>query len=428
MSRAVLAQRGDLHVAQIPGFKEVGDFLFCPSDIGLRHSGRVAAELQRCDSRTGRGDERVNVSTDFGLIVPVGMVVLVDGRAFLKDVLEMAFPSMAALVGSKSVGHGLVRGFLHIHVEGGVNLEASFVNLVGAVFRFEVATDFFDEVGRKRVGIMCQTEDDRSLTGISRLCGCDLAVLEHGVDHKIAALLCTIQMIDGRVQRWPFRQSCEQGGLFKRQLLSRLAEVKLRSGFETVHSMSEKNLVRIEREDLRLSETPLDLDGEHGFLHLALPAAIRREEEIAGKLNGQCGCALYLSGRFDVAIRGADDPPEVDAGVFVEILVFNGDESVPQDGRKIFVAGHHAALQGERSDDAVVVVVEFCDRTGTVGFESIDLRKIGGVNEEKPRRRAYENRDQEKKTEENAADETTASDFDLGKIFVENLHVRMRSG
>ena len=95
-----------------------------------------------------------------------------------------------------------------------------------------------------------------------------------------------------------FGQSGEQRGFFERQLLGRLAEVKLRRGFETVDAVAEKNLVGVEREDLRLGEAALDLDGEHRLLHLALQRAVGREKKIARQLHGQRGGALHLAARI----------------------------------------------------------------------------------------------------------------------------------
>src|SRR5579872_850549 len=126
-----------------------------------------------------------------------------------------------------------------------------------------------------------------------------------------------------------------------------LAEIKLRRGLEAIDAVSEKNLVRIQRENLRLGKVALDLDGEHRFLHFALPTAVRREEEVAGELHRERGCALYLAAGLDITVGGADDTPEIDSGVTVEILVFDGYERIAQHRRKIVVAGNDAALQGE---------------------------------------------------------------------------------
>ena len=156
-------------------------------------------------------------------------------------------------------------------------------------------------------------------------------------------------MVDGRVDGRTLGQTGEQSRFFEREFLCRLAEVELRCGFESVDAVAEKNLVGVEREDLRLGEAALDLDGQHRFLHLALPAAVGREEKIAGELHGQRRCALHLATGGDVAIGRAHDAPEIDAGVAVEIFVFDGDQSVAQDGREIVVTRRPRGAAARRS-------------------------------------------------------------------------------
>ena len=143
----------------------------------------------------------------------------------------------------------------------------------------------------------------------------NLAVFEHGVDHEIAALLRAVRMSDRRIDCGAFGQSREQRGFVERQLLGRLAEVKLRCCLESVHAVAQKNLIGVERENLRLGETPFDLDRQHRLLHLALPAAVGRQKKIARQLHSQSRRTLHFASRLDVAIGGADDPPEVDPRV-----------------------------------------------------------------------------------------------------------------
>src|SRR5579863_7183999 len=135
-------------------------------------------------------------------------------------------------------------------------------------------------------------QDQRLGAGSIGLRGRDLSVFQHGVDHKIAPPQGTIGMVDRRVVSRTLGQSRKQRGLRQSELLRRLAEVELRCRLKSEDAMAESNLVGIKSEDLRLGEATLDLDGEHGFLYLALPASIRRQEEIARELHGQRGCAL----------------------------------------------------------------------------------------------------------------------------------------
>ena len=374
------------------------------------------------------GHQRVDVAVRLGLVVPVGMNVLVEGSIFADDVLQMALPAVAPFVGGQAIEHGLIRSPLQIHVERGINLQAAFVDLVGSVFAFQVAADLFDKIRSQRIRIVRQMQDYRCGARVRGLRGGDLAIFEHGVDHQIAPLLGAVGMIDGRIDGRTLGQTGQQRGFFQRQFLCRLAEVELRGGFESVDAVAEKNLVGIQGKDLRLGETALDLDREHRFLHLALPTAVGRKEKIARQLHGQRRCALHLAAGVDVAIGGAHDAPEIDSGVAIEIFVFDRDQRVAQDRREIVVARDHAALQRERADDAAVIVVEFGDRAGTVGFQSVDLRQVGRVDEQEAGSRAHQDGDQHEQTEQNAANQLAPTDFDRRESVVERLHQETKSG
>ncbi len=81
----------------------------------------------------------------------------------------MTFPSVAAFIGGESVEDSAIGGLLQVHVERGVDAQAALVDLVGTVLGFQVAADFFDEVGREGIGIVLEIELDRTSLGIGRL-------------------------------------------------------------------------------------------------------------------------------------------------------------------------------------------------------------------------------------------------------------------
>ena len=296
-----------------------------------------------------------------GLVVPIGMRIFVENRAFVDDVFEMSLPPVTALVGGEAIEHSLIRGFLQIDVERRVDLETAFVDLISPVLAFEITANLFDEIRSERIWIVREMEDEGGGASVGSLGRGDLAVLKHGVDDQVAALLRAVRMSDRRIDGRALRESGEERGFVEGQLLGRLAEVVFRRRFEAIDAVSEKNLVGVEGEDLRLGEAALDLDGEHRFLHFALPAAVGRKKKIAGKLHGQRGRTLNFAAGFDVAVGSADDPPEIDAGVAVEILVLDGDEGVAEHRGKIVVSRDDAALQSEGSDDPIVIVVKFGD-------------------------------------------------------------------
>ena len=191
--------------------------------------------------------------------------------------------------------------------------------------------------------------------------------------------------------------------------------------------MTERNLVRIEGEDLRLGKTALNLDRQHSLLHLALPPSVGRQKEIAGQLHGKSGCSLHFAARCNVAIGSPHDPKEIDAGMPVKIFVFNRNQRVPQDGREIVIARDHAPLQRERSDHTPAIIVEFGDGTGPVCLQRIDLRKVGGVDQQKPSSRSYKDCNQHEQTEEHAAHQPAPADFHRWKSFVKRFHQETES-
>src|ERR1700685_88052 len=188
-------------------------------------------------------------------------------------------------------------------------------------------------------------------------------------------------MIDRRIKSRRFRQSCQQCGFFKRELLGWLTEVVFRSSLEPVHSMAEKNLIGIKSEDLFLGKTALDLNRQQGFLDLAMKGSIGRKKEVARKLHSESRCALDSASGFNVPVRRAGDPPDIDAPVTIEILVLNRNQGVAQHLWKIAVRRHHSPLKRERTDDAAPAVIKLGNRTWTVMFQLFHLGKIGGIDE-----------------------------------------------
>src|SRR5579864_2174817 len=107
----------------------------------------------------------------------------------------MALPTVTALVGSEAVEDGLIRSLLEFYVERGIDLQSTFVDLIGAELAFEVAANLFNEIWSQRVRIVREPQRKRSGTSVVGLRGGDLAVLEHCVDHHVAALLGTIRVV-----------------------------------------------------------------------------------------------------------------------------------------------------------------------------------------------------------------------------------------
>src|SRR5262249_15814422 len=81
-----------------------------------------------------------------------------------------------------------------------------------------------------------------------------------------------------------------------------------------------------------------------------------------------------------------------------------------------------AALQGERSDGAALVVVEVGGGAGAIALQLLNLGKISGVDEQQPGQRTNQRGDQDQKSEEHTANDLAAGNLDLGKVLVQGFH------
>src|SRR5271170_6020718 len=125
-----------------------------------------------------------------------------------------------------------------------------------------------------------------------------------------------------------------------------LAEVGLRGLSKTIDgetaALAEVDFVGVEFKYFLLVEAMLELEGDDDLDDLALDAFFRREKETARQLHGERGTALlFLAGGY-VAIDGFNEPPLIDAAVFEEAAVFDGQHGLHEIGRD-FVVGDEAA-------------------------------------------------------------------------------------
>ena len=128
---------------------------------------------------------------------------------------------------------------------------------------------------------------------------------------------------------------------------------------------------------------PLDLQGENGFLNLAVEAAVGAvEEKSAGKLHGQRAGALRGAAAGDVAPGGLEDAGEIDAPVLLEVLILGGDDGSSQNVGNLVVSQQDAALQSEGADGLAVIGVELGFDDGPVGLEGVNFRQVARIDEE----------------------------------------------
>src|SRR5712672_3005506 len=202
----------------------------------------------------------------------------------------------------------------------------------------------------------------------------------------------------------------EQSGFLQFQISDRLAEIKFGGGGEAVISVRQVYLIGVHRKNLRLGIAALDLQCQQHFLHLAAETAVAAiEEKIAGELHTDGARASSDAALGKIAKCGAGDAREVNAPVFLEMLIFDGGHRVVENLGTLLIGHQDAALQSEATHELAVVGVNFSDHVGTVGFKRANLRQIAGVDKEQAAACAQRNRAQQQKCERNTVDQFPAA-------------------
>ena len=169
--------------------------------------------------------------------------------------------------------------------------------------------------------------------------------------------------------------------------------------------MAQVDLVAVERKNLLFGERPLDLDGQIRLLHLARCCPLGGEEEIARQLHGQGRSALGASMGDDVVPEGAGDAKDVNTPVRREVLVFNRDDGLAQDGREVVVIDDDPAFQREGAERPSFLVVELGGCGWPIALEVINLRQIDRVDQGQAGQGAGNGREREQDGEGEAAGE-----------------------
>ena len=249
------------------------------------------------------------------------------------------------------VDHGLARQHLHLGIERGAHGEPALVELLLPVILEDVAPHLLGEIfGRESVGSGRPHGDaERLLLGFVAGFGGDVAVLDHAVDHVVAARDRLVAAAERIVIVRTLGQRGEVGGLGDRQLVDRLVEIEQRRGGDAVGAEAEIDLVEIEFENLVLRIGPLDAQREQRFLDLAGNRQLARQQEVFRHLLGDGRGALRPAAGavvLHIEQRGARDAVEVEPAVLVEVLVLGGEERIDDEFRHRLDRKIEAALVG----------------------------------------------------------------------------------
>ena len=231
----------------------------------------------------------------------------------------------------------------------------------------------------------------------------------HFRDDEVAAAEGFVRIKERRKGGRAFGQAGEESGFSEGEVFGVLGEEILRGGLKAVQAVAEVDLVAVEGEDLLFGEGALDLDGEIGLLDFAGGGSLGGEKEDAGQLHGERGSALGAAVGADVVPGGADDAEDVDAPVGLEVLVFNGDDGLAEDGGEVVVADDVAVFEGEGADYVAFAVVEVGGGGGAIAFEVVDLGQVDGVDEGEAGERAGNDGQKQQHGERRAAGELAAA-------------------
>ena len=264
------------------------------------------------------------------------------------------------IVGDEAVDQSLAADLLETRIERRAHGEAAAIELVLAEEIDDVAAHFLGEEfrrGEPRAGLAHLHAERLGLGGLALFLG-DEAVLDHAIDHPVAAGDGALRKAERIVVARRLGQRREIGAIGDRQLVQRLVPIGLRRCGHAIGAAAEINLVQIKLEDLLLGEGALDADGEDRLFQLALDGLVARQEEVLGDLLGDGRGAHHAAARLGarhVGDGGTQDALNVEAAMLVEILVLGRDEGFDHTVRHRVERHIDAPLAGELGDHVAVI-------------------------------------------------------------------------
>ncbi len=347
IARLALDRRHVNHVADLEDRREL---LAHPFDIGSREGADHPVGQQLALDVGARAE------ADLGLVGvhledhgqrPFGHVAQrPDGRDRLApiarniDGCDGLAEAPVLIVLDQPVHQGAACIFLQRRFERRTDRKPAAIELVLAVERAELPADFLGEIlggVDLAAGLARQHVERVRLGGVALFPG-DVAVLEHAIEHVVAALDRRLGMAERVVVVRSLGQTRNIGHLAERQLVEGLVEIIERGRRDPVRVQPQENLVHIELEDLLLAERALDAQRQDRFLDLSVPGLLGGQQEILGDLLGDRRTAaldrgIAVDARHDVVAQRTDHAVDRNPVVRVEILVLGGDEGLQQLGR-----------------------------------------------------------------------------------------------
>ena len=194
---------------------------------------------------------------------------------------------VTVIISDQPVAQRLVGFRLEARVEAGAHRQAGLVQRLLAIAREQLAADLLGEIGRLDLaGLAPMVQLDRLRLGRIRRRAADIAVLDHAVEHPVAARRRRLRKARRVVAVRRLWQSAEKGRLAEAQLVERFVEIGHRRGGDAVGARAEIDFVQIEFEDAVLGQRRLDPGGEQDLLNFAGDRDLAGQQHVLGDLLG----------------------------------------------------------------------------------------------------------------------------------------------
>ncbi len=218
--------------------------------------------------------------------------------------------------------------------------------------------------------------------GLVVLLGREVAQVTHALQDVFLAYLGALGIDHRVVGRRRLGQAGQHGGLGRRHVLDRLAEIHPGRAGKAIGALPQVDLVHVQLKDLVLGQVGLDLVGQQHFIQLAGVRLLAGQEEVARHLHGDGGGALRQAAA-QVGQPGAQHANEVHAAVFVEAVVLDGQHGLLHHIRYLRDRHEIAPFLAEFTDQHVVGRVDPQRDLGAVVRDGIERRQVGGGHQQR---------------------------------------------
>ncbi len=276
-------------------------------------------------------------------------------------------------------GHGLVGPGLHARIDGGVDHQAVAVDVIAMAVGpvHQPAAQCPHKVRCRAFGDFLALEIQAQRAGLEPVelgFGQHLA-LDHLAQYGVAALHGALGVAHRVVVAGALEHAHQGGGFQHRELVGAFVEIGACRHLDAEGVVEKRDRIQIGLQDLVLGVERLDLVGGHGFLELAAERGVAPHffrVEVARQLLGDGGAALAVP-RQGVDDRGGGAAP-VQPVVFVETVVFGGDQCLDHIGRNLGQRDPAAVAAGEQGQFLAVGAQDL----GRVVFLGLaDVRQAG---------------------------------------------------